>query len=60
MNKIKILVVVWIIKEGVDFMRDLCPIDLRSELAGIAQLLLSWKMGNGLGSLEEISGFILV
>lgn len=58
--KIKILVVVWVIKQGVDFMRDLCPIDLRSELAGIAQLLLSWKMGNGLERLEEVSGFIPV
>lgn len=26
---------------------DLCVADLRSELAGIAQLLLSWKWGMG-------------
>lgn len=39
---------------------DLCPADLRSGLAGIAQLLLSWNMGNGLGSLEEVSGFVSV
>lgn len=55
--------VVWVIKQGMDVMRgswDLCPADLRSGLAGIVQLLLSWKMGNGLGSLEEVSGFIPV
>lgn len=52
---------VWVIKQGVDFMRgswDICPADLRSELAGIAQLLLSGKMGTELGSLEVVSGFI--
>lgn len=61
--KFKILVVVWVIKQGLDFMMDFwdpCAADLRSELAGIAQLLLSWKMGNELGSLEEVSGFILI
>lgn len=51
---------VWVVKRGVDFMRgswDLCPADLRS---GIAQLLLSGKMENGVGSLEVVSGFIPV
>lgn len=36
---------------------DFCVADLRSELAGIAQLLL--EMGNGLGG-PEVSGFIPV